>query len=60
MLESTCGVRREMHFPAVLCVQWNEKDREAPMSWDTITPWLIMGGFVLLWLYLLPRLKGGT
>jgi len=30
------------------------------MSWETLTPLLIMAGFVLLWLFLLPRLKGGT
>jgi hypothetical protein len=29
------------------------------MTWETVTPWLVIAGFVLLWLVLLPRLKGG-
>ena len=30
------------------------------MPWETVTPWLVLAGFVLVWIYLLPRLKGGT
>jgi hypothetical protein len=30
------------------------------MSWDELTPLLLMAGFILLWIVILPRLKGGT
>lgn len=29
------------------------------MDWDSITPLAVLGAFVLLWLLVLPRLKGG-
>jgi hypothetical protein len=30
------------------------------MVWDWLAPALVLGGFVLLWVFLFPRLKGGS